>query len=95
VVCVGADLHPGNITEKGELRAACARLPGLQLGRGVGFYVDTEQEPWAKHFGMPSYIEQELPALTSAHVLVGMMRQGITVPRWVATVRPSPIRGLS
>ena len=33
------------------------------MGQGAGFYVDATQEPWAPHFMMRSYIEEELPAL--------------------------------
>ncbi len=48
------------------------------FGKGAGFYVDATQEPWAKHFHMRSYIEQELPALVAAEFPVGIERQGIT-----------------
>jgi S-formylglutathione hydrolase len=47
------------------------------FGQGAGFYVDATQEPWAKHFHMRSYIEQELPALVAAEFPVDMDRQGI------------------
>ncbi len=48
------------------------------FGQGAGFYVDATQGPWAKHFRMRSYIEQELPALIAAEFPVDMDRQGIT-----------------
>ena len=49
------------------------------MGQGAGFYVDATQEPWAKHFKMRSYIEQELPALIAAHFSVADMgAQAIT-----------------
>ncbi|QSB44845.1 S-formylglutathione hydrolase [Altererythrobacter sp. FM1] len=48
------------------------------FGKGAGFYVDATQEPWAQHFQMRRYIEQELPALIAAHFPVDMERQGIT-----------------
>jgi len=48
------------------------------FGQGAGFYVDATQEPWAEHFRMRSYIEQELPALIAAEFPVDMDRQGIT-----------------
>lgn len=49
------------------------------MGQGAGFYVDATQEPWAKHFRMRSYIEQELPALIAAHFPVADMgAQAIT-----------------
>jgi S-formylglutathione hydrolase len=51
---------------------------GYDFGKGAGFYVDATQEPWAKHFRMRSYIEQELPALIAARFPADMARQGIT-----------------
>ncbi|QNA84601.1 S-formylglutathione hydrolase [Sphingomonas sp. So64.6b] len=48
------------------------------FGQGAGFYVDATEEPWAPHFRMRSYIEDELPALIAAEFPVDMMRQGIT-----------------
>ena len=52
--------------------------PEYDFGQGAGFYVDATQEPWAKHFQMRSYIEQELPALIAAEFPVAMARQGIS-----------------
>jgi S-formylglutathione hydrolase len=48
------------------------------FGKGAGFYVDATQQPWAKHFRMRSYVENELPALVAEHFPVEMDRQGIT-----------------
>ena len=48
------------------------------FGKGAGFYVDATEEPWAKHFRMRSYVEQELPALLAEHFPVDMERQSIT-----------------
>ncbi|NCP20097.1 MAG: S-formylglutathione hydrolase [Erythrobacter sp.] len=48
------------------------------MGQGAGFYLDATQEPWAQHFRMRSYIEDELPALIAQHFPVDMDRQGIT-----------------
>ena len=48
------------------------------FGKGAGFYVDATQAPWAKHYRMRSYIEQELPELVAGHFPVDMERQGIT-----------------
>ena len=55
-----------------------ADVPEYDFGQGAGFYVDATQEPWAKHFRMRSYIEQELPSLFAAEFPVDMDRQGIT-----------------
>jgi len=51
---------------------------GYDFGKGAGFYVDATQAPWATHFRMRSYIEQELPALVAGQFPVDMARQGIT-----------------
>jgi S-formylglutathione hydrolase len=48
------------------------------FGQGAGFYVDATQAPWAAHYRMRSYIEDELPALVAAHFPVDLARQGIT-----------------
>ncbi|MEH6702899.1 S-formylglutathione hydrolase [Parasphingorhabdus sp.] len=47
------------------------------LGQGAAFYVDATEEPWADHFQMRSYIEQELPALIAEQFPVDVKRQGI------------------
>jgi S-formylglutathione hydrolase len=47
------------------------------FGLGAGFYVDATREPWAKHYRMRSYIEQELPALVGSELPADMLRQGI------------------
>jgi S-formylglutathione hydrolase len=44
----------------------------------AGFYVDATQAPWASHFRMRSYVEQELPELIAAQFPADMARQGIT-----------------
>jgi S-formylglutathione hydrolase len=52
---------------------------GYDFGKGAGFYVDATQAPWATHFRMRSYIEQELPALIAAEfAMADMARQGIS-----------------
>ncbi|MBB5711568.1 S-formylglutathione hydrolase [Sphingomonas xinjiangensis] len=48
------------------------------FGQGAGFYVDATQAPWAAHFAMRSYIEEELSALVAAEFPADMDRQGIT-----------------
>ena len=49
------------------------------MGQGAGFYLDATQAPWAEHFNMRSYIEDELPALIANHFpQADMSRQGIT-----------------
>jgi S-formylglutathione hydrolase len=49
------------------------------FGKGAGFYVDATEAPWASHFLMRSYLEDELPAVIAAEFPVADMgRQGIT-----------------
>jgi S-formylglutathione hydrolase len=87
-----------NVTDKGEFRAACAKL-GLifvapdtsprgegvaddpegayDFGLGAGFYVNATQAPFATHYKMRDYIEDELPALIAEHFPIDPARQGI------------------
>jgi S-formylglutathione hydrolase len=51
--------------------------PAYDMGQGAGFYVDATQAPWAPHFGMWSYVTEELPALIAAHFPADMDRQSI------------------
>jgi S-formylglutathione hydrolase len=52
--------------------------PAYDMGQGAGFYVDATEPPWAPHFRMRSYVEEELPALIAAEFPADMVRQGIT-----------------
>ena len=53
--------------------------PAYDFGQGAGFYVDATQEPWAQHFQMRSYVEQELPALIETEFpMLDLGRQGIS-----------------
>ncbi|MDR6147353.1 S-formylglutathione hydrolase [Sphingomonas sp. SORGH_AS870] len=71
VIFIAPDTSP-----RGE---GVANDDAYDMGQGAGFYVDATQEPWAKHFKMRSYIEQELPALIAAHFPVADMgAQAIT-----------------
>ncbi|MEW4448943.1 S-formylglutathione hydrolase [Qipengyuania sp. JC766] len=47
------------------------------MGQGAGFYLDATQEPWADHFRMRSYIEQELPELVNGNFPIDPDRQAI------------------
>jgi len=54
-------------------------VPDYDFGQGAGFYVDATQAPWAEHFHMRTYIEDELPALLAAEFpMADLGRQGIT-----------------
>ena len=49
------------------------------FGLGAGHYVNATVEPWAEHYQMRSYIEDELPALIGENFeKADMSRQGIT-----------------
>lgn len=49
------------------------------FGLGAGFYVDATTQPWAKHYRMRSYIEDELPSLLLRHFAsADLTRQAIT-----------------
>ena len=48
------------------------------FGKGAGFYVDATQEPWATHYRMRSYVEEELTKLVATHFPADMNRQAIT-----------------
>ena len=50
---------------------------GMELGKGAGFYMDATQAPWATHYRMRTYVEDELPQLIAAHFPADMGRQGI------------------
>ena len=47
------------------------------FGQGAGFYVNATQAPWAEHFQMRTYVEDELPALIASNFPADMARQGI------------------
>lgn len=48
------------------------------FGLGAGFYVNAVQEPFAQHYRMRDYIEQELPAIIAANFPADMNAQAIT-----------------
>lgn len=71
VIFIAPDTSP-----RGE---GVANDDAYDMGQGAGFYVDATQEPWAKHFQMQTYIEQELPALIAEHFpMADMGAQAIT-----------------
>ncbi len=47
------------------------------FGKGAGFYLDATREPWAKHYRMRSYIEEELPRLIAENFPIDPARQSI------------------
>ena len=57
---------------------AVADDDAYDLGQGAGFYVDATEAPWAPHFGMWSYVSDELPQLVADAFPVDITRAGIT-----------------
>ena len=47
------------------------------FGKGAGFYLDATEQPWATHYQMRSYIEDELPALIAEHFPIDTDRQSL------------------
>lgn len=39
----------------------------FDFGLGAGYYLDASEEPWAAHYRMREYVEEELPELVHAH----------------------------
>ncbi|RIV82518.1 S-formylglutathione hydrolase [Aurantiacibacter zhengii] len=70
VVLVGPDTSP-----RGE---GVPDDEAYDFGQGAGFYVDATQDPWAQHFQMRRYVEEELPALVADAFPVDMDRQAIS-----------------
>ena len=52
--------------------------PAWDLGQGAGFYLDATQAPWAPHYRMRSWLEEELPPLVVANFGGDLQRQSIT-----------------
>jgi S-formylglutathione hydrolase len=75
VIVVCPDTSPRGPDLNGE---AVPDDDAYDFGQGAGFYVDATQDPWAEHFRMREYVEQELPALVAANFPVDMERQGIS-----------------
>lgn len=75
LIFVAPDTSPRGTDATG---AAVADDAAYDFGQGAGFYVDATQAPWANHFRMRSYLEQELPAIIAQHFPADMARQGIT-----------------
>lgn len=47
------------------------------FGKGAGFYINAQQEPWAKHFQMEAYVAGELNALACDTFPVLRDKQGV------------------
>jgi S-formylglutathione hydrolase len=67
---VACDTSPRGLNLPGDAEA-------WDFGVGAGFYVDATAEPWARHYRMASYVNEELPALVEQHFPVRGDRRGI------------------
>ena len=47
------------------------------FGKGAGVYLDAAEAPWATHYRMRRYIEDELPAVVAAHFPVDTKRASL------------------
>lgn len=47
------------------------------IGPSAGYYLDATEPPWAPHYRMRSYVEQELPEVVAANFPADMARQGM------------------
>jgi len=48
------------------------------LGSGAGFYVDATAEPWARHYQMQRYVNEELPAVVAEAFPIDIGRASIS-----------------
>ncbi|CAG9175342.1 S-formylglutathione hydrolase [Cupriavidus pinatubonensis] len=70
LVLVAPDTSPRGAGMPGEADA-------WDFGVGAGFYVDATEAPWSQHWGMESYVAQELFDLVSRELPVDPERVGI------------------
>jgi S-formylglutathione hydrolase len=75
IIFIAPDTSPRGANQMGD---GVPDDEGYDFGKGAGFYVDATEAPWAEHFQMRTYIEDELPELIAAEFPVDMRRQGIT-----------------
>ena len=61
--------------------------PAWDFGQGAGFYVDATQAPWAEHFRMRSYVEDELPALIAANFPINPERVAPLLRRLISPTK--------
>jgi S-formylglutathione hydrolase len=48
-----------------------------EVGTAAGFYLNSTQPAWSKHFNMYSYVSDELPAIVAEHFPADPQRRGI------------------
>ncbi len=67
---IACDTSPRGLNLPGDSEA-------WDFGVGAGFYVDATQLPWAPHYRMGHYVNDELPALIESHFAVRSDKRGI------------------
>jgi len=70
LILVAPDTSPRGAGTPGEEES-------WDLGTSAGFYLDATQAPWAPHYRMGTYVNEELPALVAAQFPVKPGVQGI------------------
>ena len=70
LVLVMPDTSPRGLDLPGEAES-------WDFGLAAGFYLDATQAPWAGHYRMAQYVNQELPALIEAEFPVRGDRRGV------------------
>ncbi|SEQ90024.1 S-formylglutathione hydrolase [Solimonas aquatica] len=70
LVLVACDTSPRGLNLPGDADA-------WDFGVGAGFYLDATAQPWAGHYRMSRYLNEELPALVEANFPVRSDRRGI------------------
>jgi S-formylglutathione hydrolase len=70
LVLVACDTSPRGLGLPGEAEH-------WDFGVGAGFYLDATQPPWADHYRMGSYVDDELPTLIEQHFPVRPGVRGI------------------
>ena len=70
LMLVSCDTSPRGLDLPGEAES-------WDFGLGAGFYLDATVAPWAPHYRMGSYVNEELPALIEAHFPASKNKRGI------------------
>ena len=74
LIFVAPDTSPRG---EGALGDPVADDEAYDLGQGAGFYVDATEQPWSPHYGMWTYVADDLPTQVGDHFPVDLERQGI------------------
>ncbi|NKF22397.1 S-formylglutathione hydrolase [Solimonas marina] len=70
LMLVTCDTSPRNLNLPGD-------ADSWDFGVGAGFYLNATQPPWAAHYRMGAYVDEELPALIEAEFPAAEDRRGI------------------